>query len=106
MGAPSRSLATVSPVSLTSVIVATGGGLPPAFYAVFGVFVAAFVVLAVVTIRWAIRRDRVGRAEWVRRRQEAEKEKAEKEKGNAGPAKPTNLRPRTTRPDRSAGSKR
>lgn len=38
-----------------------------AFDAVFGVFIAAFVVLAVVTLRWAIRRDRVGRAEWVRR---------------------------------------
>jgi len=43
-------------------------GTPAAFYAVFGVFVAAFVVLAVVTMRWAVRRDRVGRAEWVRRR--------------------------------------
>jgi hypothetical protein len=41
------------------------------FYAVFGVFVAAFVVLVVVTVRWAVSRDRVGRAEWVRRQQEA-----------------------------------
>jgi hypothetical protein len=38
-----------------------------AFYAVFGVFVVAFVVLVVVTMRWAVQRDRAGRAEWVRR---------------------------------------
>lgn len=43
-----------------------------AFYAVFGVFVVAFVVLAVVTTRWAVRRDRAGRAEWVRRQQAKE----------------------------------
>jgi hypothetical protein len=39
---------------------------------VFGVFLAAFVVLAVVTVRWAVRRDRAGRAEWVRRQAAAE----------------------------------
>lgn len=44
-----------------------------AFYAVFGVFVLAFVVLTVVTVRWAVRRDRVGRAEWVQRKQEADR---------------------------------
>jgi hypothetical protein len=32
------------------------------FVAVFSVFVAALVVLSVVTVRWALRRDRVGRA--------------------------------------------
>ncbi len=37
-------------------------GAPVAFYAVFGVFVAAFGVLAAVTVRWAVRRDRAGRA--------------------------------------------
>ncbi len=58
--------------ALASAIVATGGGSDPAFYAVFGVFVAAFVVLAVVTVRWAVRRDRAGRATWLRRRQEAD----------------------------------
>lgn len=41
-----------------------------AFYSVFGVFVAAFVVLLVVTLRWAVRRDRAGRAEWLRRQRE------------------------------------
>ncbi len=43
-------------------------GTPVAFSAVFGVFVTALVVLAVVTVRWAVRRDRAGRADWVRRR--------------------------------------
>jgi hypothetical protein len=40
-----------------------------AFGVVFGAFVVAFVVLVVITLRWAIRRDRAGRAEWLRRRQ-------------------------------------
>lgn len=41
-----------------------------AFDAVFGVFVAALVVLAVVTMRWAVRRDRAGRASWLDRQRE------------------------------------
>ena len=49
---------------------------PVAFYAVFGVFVAAFVVLAAVTVRWAVRRDRAGRADWVRRRAAAEHDRS------------------------------
>jgi hypothetical protein len=40
-----------------------------AFDVVFGLFVVAFVVLAVITVSWAVRRDRVGRAEWARRQQ-------------------------------------
>ncbi|HTX63086.1 MAG TPA: hypothetical protein VMD28_05580 [Acidimicrobiales bacterium] len=57
-------------VDLATVDLAVAGG--GAFVAVFAVFVAAFVVLAIVTLRWAVRRDRVGRAEWVRRREAAE----------------------------------
>jgi hypothetical protein len=38
------------------------------FGIVFAVFVAALVVLVVITLRWAIRRDRRGRAEWEQRR--------------------------------------
>jgi hypothetical protein len=34
------------------------------FIAVFSVFIAATLVLIVLTLRWAIRRDREGRAEW------------------------------------------
>jgi len=34
------------------------------FIAVFSVFIAATLVLIVLTMRWAIRRDRDGRATW------------------------------------------
>jgi hypothetical protein len=34
-----------------------------AFDVVFGVFVAAILVLAVVAVRWGVRRDRVSRAQ-------------------------------------------
>jgi hypothetical protein len=44
-------------------------GADAAFDAVFGLFVAAFIVLVVVTMRWAVRRDRGGREEWLARRQ-------------------------------------
>ncbi len=52
---------------MAAVLLVGAAGTPPVFYLVFGVFLAAFVVLAVVTVRWAVRRDRAGRAEWVRR---------------------------------------
>lgn len=48
---------------------AAGATLQPGFLVVFGVFAAAFLVLCFLTLRWAIRRDRVGRQEWLRRRQ-------------------------------------
>jgi hypothetical protein len=38
-----------------------------AFGIVFGLFAAAFLVLVVVTITWAIRRDRPGREAWRQR---------------------------------------
>jgi hypothetical protein len=41
-----------------------------AFAIVFGIFVLAMLVLAVVVMLWAIRRDRAGRANWLRRRQD------------------------------------
>jgi len=58
-------------VELAYASLAAAGG-DGAFYAVFGVFVAAFVVLAVVTLRWAVRRDKAGRAEWAGRRSAAQ----------------------------------
>jgi len=61
-----RSLVVVSAAAGVGLVASAGSDT--AFYAVFAVFVAAFVVLAVVTLRWAVRRDRAGRAEWVRRR--------------------------------------
>jgi len=42
-------------------------GSDVAFFVVFGAFVVAFVVLSVITLRWAIRRDRAGRAAWQER---------------------------------------
>lgn len=47
-------------------------GTDVAFYVGFCLFLVAFGVLAVVTVRWAVRRDRAGRAEWARRRQARE----------------------------------
>ncbi len=44
-------------------------GADVAFFTVFGLFVTAFLVLSVITVRWAIRRDRSGRDEWLERRQ-------------------------------------
>jgi hypothetical protein len=45
-----------------------GPALNLAFVVVFGIFVAAFIALCVVTLTWAIRRDRRGRAVWLQRR--------------------------------------
>jgi hypothetical protein len=41
-----------------------------AFFVVFGVFVVALLVLVVIVLTWAIRRDRAGRAAWMLRRQQ------------------------------------
>ena len=38
-----------------------------AFAVIFGIFVAALLVLIVIVLMWAVRRDRAGRAEWRRR---------------------------------------
>ncbi len=42
-----------------------------AFYAIFGVFVAAMLVLVVIIIVWAVRHDVAGRRAW-RERHEAD----------------------------------
>jgi hypothetical protein len=54
------------------------------FFAVFGVFVLAFVVLSVITLRWAIRRDRSGREDWLLRRQGARRSPDHQHGGPAG----------------------
>jgi membrane protein implicated in regulation of membrane protease activity len=61
--APMRAVATLGHLLFV--------GADAAFYAVFGVFLVAFLVLVVITLRWAVRRDRAGRAEWLRRREES-----------------------------------
>jgi len=53
------------------------------FGVVFGLFVVVFVVLVVITLRWAVRRDRQGRIEWEPRHQATG--------GSAGP-RPRGLR--------------
>jgi len=40
------------------------------FAIIFGIFVVALVVLIVIVLMWAIRRDRAGRAEWRQRQQD------------------------------------
>jgi hypothetical protein len=42
----------------------------PAFGIIFGIFVAALLVLIVITLMWAVRRDRAGRALWRQRQQD------------------------------------
>jgi ABC-type branched-subunit amino acid transport system permease subunit len=41
-----------------------------AFGIIFGIFVAALLVLIVIVVLWAVRRDRAGRALWRQRQQE------------------------------------
>jgi hypothetical protein len=41
-----------------------------AFAVVFGIFVVAMLTMIVIVLRWAIRRDRTGRAAWRQRQQE------------------------------------
>ena len=43
-----------------------------AFDVVFGIFVAAILVLGVVAVRWALRRDRLARAQQARQAQRSE----------------------------------
>jgi hypothetical protein len=40
-----------------------------AFAVLFSIFVAAMLVMIVITIRWTIRRDKAGRAAWRARRE-------------------------------------
>jgi hypothetical protein len=40
------------------------------FYILFGIFIVALLILVVVVLTWAIRRDRAGRAAWLKRRQD------------------------------------
>ncbi|HTU36653.1 MAG TPA: hypothetical protein VMF35_01475 [Acidimicrobiales bacterium] len=41
-----------------------------AFFVVFGVFVVAMIVLAVIVIMWAVRHDLAGREAWKKRQAE------------------------------------
>jgi hypothetical protein len=54
----------MAPALLSPVLAASD----TAFFVIFGIFVVAFVVLAFITVRWAIRRDRTGRQAWEEQR--------------------------------------
>jgi hypothetical protein len=78
---------SLGPVGMASAFLAQPvTGADAAFDVVFGAFVVAVVVLSVITLRWALRRDRAGRAQWLRRRRE------ELGGGARGPAPNTNGR--------------
>jgi hypothetical protein len=57
------------PVAAISPFLAASAG-NTAFYAIFGVFVAAMLVLVAIIVVWAVRHDVAGRRAW-RERQEA-----------------------------------
>jgi uncharacterized membrane protein (DUF485 family) len=59
--------ADVLPAVLSMPIVASSS---VAFGVIFGIFVAALLVLTVIVVLWAVRRDRAGRALWRERHQE------------------------------------
>lgn len=56
-------------------------GASAAFYAVFSLFLVAFAVLTIITLTWAVRRDRAGRRDWLERRRQ--------ERPSATPGLPT-----------------
>jgi len=41
-----------------------------AFGVLFGIFIAALLVMIVITLTWAVRRDKQGRAAWRQRQQD------------------------------------
>jgi hypothetical protein len=66
-------------------VVATNVG----FFITFGLFVVAWLILAFVTIRWAIRHDRAGFSAWRRRQAEAAPPTIEPTNPAPGDAPPT-----------------
>jgi hypothetical protein len=54
-----------------SVPVASAAASNVAFFVIFGVFVAAMLVLIGIIIVWAVRHDIAGRRAWMERRQQA-----------------------------------
>ena len=73
-------------------------GADAAFDAVFSVFVVACVVLIVVTMRWAVRRDRSSRAAWLARRSDGDVSKPMAPPSVAGRRLPARGRQGTDRP--------
>lgn len=65
MSATVSSLALGPPLAVGHLVAADA-----AFFGVFGVFVVAFALLTFLTVRWALRRDRARRPEWLQRQQQ------------------------------------
>jgi hypothetical protein len=53
-----------------SVLLAPAAASNVAFFVIFGVFVAAMLVLIAIIIVWAVRHDIAGRRAWMQRRQQ------------------------------------
>ncbi len=56
-----------------------------AFGIVFGVFVLALLVLAVIAIRWGVRKDRPGRQAWRQRHLDGRQQNGSGQLGRADP---------------------
>ncbi len=54
-----------------SVLLAPAAASNVAFYVIFGVFVAAMLVLIAIIVVWAVRHDIAGRRAWNERRERA-----------------------------------
>ena len=76
---------------------AGASGMSIAFDVVFGVFVIAILALAVIAIRWAVRRDRLARARQAQLREAAQPRGVE-----AGPPKATSPAPGPPPTERSS----
>ena len=68
-----------------------------AFAVVFGIFVVAMLILTVVIVTWAVRRDRTALTEWRRRR--AERAFGQRGNGSGGPPSGNGRQPGTTHPE-------
>ena len=53
------------------VLLAPAAASNVAFYVIFGIFVAAMLVLIGIILVWAVRHDMTGRRAWMERRQQA-----------------------------------
>jgi hypothetical protein len=54
------------------VLLAPAAASNVAFYVIFGIFVAAMLVLIGIILVWAVRHDMTGRRAWMERRQAAQ----------------------------------
>ena len=61
-----------------------------AFYTIFGIFVAAMLVLIVIILVWAIRHDIAGRAAWRERQERAADQRADR-RANHPTARPPDV---------------